>query len=80
MDSVHMEIHTMGWKEQKMSDLKNKIMDTYDVRPSTAEYILNIIETIVMIVENEYTAGCSEAMIKYCPNCKVKRNEYRKNS
>lgn len=40
-----------------MSDLKNKIMDTYDVRPSTAEYIQNIIEAIVMIAENEYTAG-----------------------
>ena len=45
-----------------MSDLKNKIMDTYDVRPSTAEYIQNIIEAIVMIAENEYTAGCSETM------------------
>lgn len=49
-----------------MSDLKNKIMETYDVRPSTAEYIQNIIETIVMIAENEYTAGCSKVTTSDC--------------
>ena len=39
-----------------MSDLKNKIMDIYDVRPSTAEHIETIVEAIVMMAENEEDA------------------------
>lgn len=41
-------------------ELRNTIMDIYDVRPSTAEHIQTIVEAIVMIAENEYARGYAE--------------------
>ncbi len=40
-----------------MTDLKNEIIEKYDVRPSTAEGILNIINIVDEISKVEYRTG-----------------------